>query len=368
MGIVKIVFLTQLVGVIRRNKILTFASLPNPFAPQTPIDLCHLLRWNNEANKFESSDDNLHKPFYFGDLNVTEGTKFTISCTAERPVKWYKDGEPIEKHFVRHGQEEFSYTARDNAREGPNGKIESTLEVSRAVLRHKGKYQCNINHENAHHLHVHPLPKHIESDGIVETFKSLDSADDHVDQRVRYEIPLEEDKPLATTMMMMMINLPNEVTESSRKPSPDFDSDYDEDKSLEKFVDQQSADNSFSLADYETTSRVLTTMNTPSLTNIPLHPTHATHSNHVAHTTHVIPSEVKTQTHHEQHVHKGSQKWYKKKMIRKSFAFRVSFVLDLNFYLLHCMVQFNWRRLSVEESFRLIFYLLLRADDVERDF
>jgi hypothetical protein len=229
---------------------------------------------------------------------------------------------------VRQNDEEFEYSIKDKTRDGPSEKHESTLSVTQAVLRHKGKYQCNINHENAHHLHVNPAPVAIESEE-----KLFESENDHEDQRMRYERPIENDNTVASTVMMTFVV--EEVTESPKPVSSYDNSDnyYDEDKSHEKLIDESLTTNegSFSASDYETTAKVLTTTSElpPRLTDLPfhstniniVHPTHATtHTNHhVAHTTHAIPSEVlNTQTHPDNHGHKGSQKMMiTKKMIRK---------------------------------------------------
>lgn len=261
----------------------------------------------------DESIDNLVSPVYFGDLNVTEGKQFWIRCQAEPPISWYKDEEPIENHLLRHSKEDFEYQIRESQRKGAKAKHESTLLVSRAYLRHKGKYQCNKNHEISHHLHVHAAPIEpsvIEREEVEQRFTPFESDNDHEDLRI-VERPMEDDKPIPMTM-----------TESPRLASPEFEStlEYDEEKSHEKFIEEPT--NAF---DTRSTSPAPTDATSPaitSFTNIPIHstnahPTHATtHTKHVAHTTHVVPSEVKTQIHPEIHRHKGSQK-DKKKMIRK---------------------------------------------------
>lgn len=253
---------------------------------------------------------------------MTVGKQFTIKCWAEPPVSWFKDGEPIEKHFVRHnGADEFTYTTRDHVREDLSGKVESTLSVTHAVLRHKGKYQCNVNHKGSHVLHVHPD----------ESFDAFEAENDHEEQRSSFESPLEDDKPVASTMMVFT-NLVSDYPKfepSGIEPLLDYD-----EKSHEKLTDDGfdsseleipiqvlAASTKISTSTTASTTTVATTTTTvtsstssPSLTNIPLHPTHA---NHVVHKTHEIPSEVKTQNHPEKHRHKGSQK--NEKMIRKSF-------------------------------------------------
>ena len=278
---------------------------------------------HKNAVKSKVSIDNLYSPLYIGDSNVTEGKHFSIRCWAEPPIAWFKDGEPIEKHFVRHnGVDEFTYTTRDHVREDQIGKVESTLSVSHAVLRHKGKYQCNVNHDNSHFINVHPAPRTaFEND---ESFDAFEAEDDHEEPRMSFEVPLEDDKPIASTMMIFT----KVVTEAAKIETSDIESilDYDEEKSHEKFIDEPTSIDDYESTEFESTVQVLatstkmttstttTTISTtsatsttpsPSLTNIPFHPTHA---NHVVHTTHVIPSEVKTQNHPEKHRHKGSQK------------------------------------------------------------
>lgn len=216
------------------------------------------------------------------------------------------------------------YTTSDHVRDDLSGKYESTLSVSRAVLRHKGKYQCNINHDNAHFLHVHPAPVSID-----ESFDAFEDENDHDDQRSNFEQlnendktinydqpkeydkqssfgfeqPIEDDKPIPTTMMTFT----RVVTESTKFVSSDIESilDYDDEKSHEKFIDEPTIFDGSGSLEYDSTVLVFTTTSSPSLTNIPFHSTHA---NHVLHTTHEVPSEVKTQNHPEKHRHKGSQK------------------------------------------------------------
>lgn len=240
---------------------------------------------------------------------MTEGKQFWISCRAEPPIHWFKDGEPIERHFVRHSDDEPTYSTRDFMGEEFKGKVESKLSVSRAVLRHKGKYQCNIKHENFHYLHIHQLPAKIESDENEESFSLFEPENDHEDHRMSFETSIDEARVVVSTAMSNL----DAVTFSPIL-------NYDDDMSHEKYVNEPSTFNGFDSPSYETTSQIIsTTTSSPaislpsltSLTNIPTHahPTHeTTHSNHVVHTTHVIPSEVKTQNHPEQHRHKGSQK------------------------------------------------------------
>lgn len=175
--------------------------------------------------KPQNAIDNLYSPFYFGDPNVTEGKQFWISCRAEPPIKWYKDGEPIEQNFLRMGKDEFEYMAKD--REGLHGKTESTLSVTKAVLRHKGKYQCNINHENSHYLNVHPARQLRESE---ENFPALEVDDDHEDMRTSFE-------PSFASIPATKAFPPTEIT----KFDTAFESnlEYDDEKSREKFEEQR---------------------------------------------------------------------------------------------------------------------------------
>lgn len=157
------------------------------------------------------------------------------------------------------------------------------------MLRHKGKYQCNINHENSHVLYVHQAPVLVESEEVDEGFAAFTAEDDHEEERTRFERPLER------TTSSVLATYINEMTESPRFSSPDFETveesvlDYDDGDSREKYIEEP------------TVPILVTTTSSPSLTNIPLHPTHA---NHVVHE---VPSEVKTQNHPETHRHKGSQ-------------------------------------------------------------
>jgi hypothetical protein len=264
-------------------------------------------------SKTEASIDNLYSPLYYGDESVLEGKQFLITCLAEKPISWYKDGEPIESGFVRQGDEEFTYTTRLNEKDDLKGKIESTLSVSHAVLRHKGKYQCNIKHENAHILQVHPAPLALES----EEFGRFESVDDHDEMRVSFE----ESDPVASTITMVSVR-------STKRPTRLELDDYT-DKSHETIANEPSIFDDSDNQDY-TSTWVLSTSTSASiisLTNSPSHatkvnPTHATtHTTHAVHTTHVIPSEVKLQDHHSKH-NKGSKNKKEERKIReKSYYF-----------------------------------------------
>lgn len=197
-------------------------------------------------------------------------------------------------------------------------KVESKLSVSHAVLRHKGKYQCNVNHNNAHYLHVHPAPSVMESEEISESFAPFESENDHEDHRVSFERRSEDEMRIPSTLMSFTIDAtatPDAEFSPDTEPLPD----YDEDKSHENFVDEPTTFDDLNSPPYETTPRMsVTSTSLPitSLTDIPFHPTkvyptHETaHSNYVVHSTHVIPSEVKMQDQLDKI--KGSQK--RKKM------------------------------------------------------
>lgn len=160
---------------------------------------------------------------------MTEGKPFLIQCRAEGPISWFKDGEPIENHRARHGRENFTYFVHDIVLENLKGKIDSTLTVSKAVLRHKGKYQCNIRHENSHYLHVHRAPHVMDEEQRFTS--SLESDDDHEEQRMRFENPLEGDIAMPSTMMR---HTTPTVTQSTPffKPAPEYDFEMSNEKTL----------------------------------------------------------------------------------------------------------------------------------------
>lgn len=255
---------------------------------------------------------------------------------------------------MRHGKEEFTYTTRDNRREDLNGKVESKLSVSRAILRHKGKYQCNINHTNAHFLHVHKSTVIRDESG--EKLLPFDSEDDHKDLR------MEIDKPIASTMMTMSFD----VTKAPVLEYSERESFAESDDSPESYADQTTSYGGFLPSDYETTSLVLTTTSFPALlttTNTPPytttqahhHPTHATiPTDHMVHTTHEIPSEVKSQNHLDKHRHKGSQNDTENDS--KKLFFRL-FVVSPDFF--HFMLFFlsvTSSPIGCKKSFRFIVY------------
>jgi hypothetical protein len=222
---------------------------------------------------------------------VHEGKQFWIKCRAEKPIKWYKDGEPIETGFIRQGDEEFTYSTRINERDDLKGKVESTLNVSHAVLRHRGKYQCNINHESAHILHVSELPvsQTDDTEHNIKNIGTFETNDDH-------EESLEEDRPAASTMMHS-----SDVTHSyksvvrNESPENSHDSDDAEDYKNEEFSTKSS----------ETTSE--TVLPVLSFTNSPIPTTHETIQFNNA----IQPSEGKKQDHLDKHP-KGSQNTRKK--------------------------------------------------------
>lgn len=186
-----------------------------------------------------------------------------------------------------------------------------------------GKYNCNINHKNSHFLRVHPAPPAIERFSPDER-DLFESEDDH--EYGRFEPPLEEDRAVASTMLLVT----NAATQSTLEVQQ-FDPEYNDEKShedlIEAPIDKQASSNEFnspnaylppdesnfdfSPQDPTTTTQLPTTPmpspEMPSFTNIPLHPTHVTtHTNHAVHSTHAVPSEVQTQNHREIHRDKGS--------------------------------------------------------------
>jgi hypothetical protein len=235
--------------------------------------------------------DNLYAPIYIGDPNVTEGKQFRIICRSEKPIKWFKDGEPIENHFIRHrNEDEFSYIIRDNESEDSNGKVDSTLTVTRAVLRHKGRYQCNINHKNSHFLNVHPSAQTSDnSEEQEDTFATFESENDHEDQRERFDIPIE-----MTTVESFVEKVPMSTFLPNRAESiPSFE----DEKSHENFAEETTYEDS-SDTSYIPSTILISTL--PSFTKPLIHSTHAT--------THSTSEVVLTQTHHlEKHHSKGSQ-------------------------------------------------------------
>lgn len=85
---------------------------------------------------------NHHFPIYTGDVKVKEGGKFSVTCTVHKsPITWYKDKEPIE--------------SQDLFNSHKNGSAYwSTLTISGAQLRHKGKYQCTLDFPTSHYVNV----------------------------------------------------------------------------------------------------------------------------------------------------------------------------------------------------------------------
>ncbi|CRL08187.1 CLUMA_CG021019, isoform A [Clunio marinus] len=255
--------------------------------------------------------DNLYSPIYYGDSNVMEGEKFWISCTAEPPISWYKDGEPIEEHFARHiDKDKFTFTTRDHMRANLNGKMESTLTVSRAVIRHKGKYQCNINHDNSYYLHVHPAR--------VIVGNTFEADNDHTDDRISFE-PFTKDRTMSTTMLSFAVD--EVLTESSNnniKSDIETILDEAEEKSREKLVEASRALNELNYNRYDSTSHLILTSTTsasPVLSvtqSIPLpstirnsSPHMTTHTSVVVHTTRAKASEVEIKGHHAKQDHEG---------------------------------------------------------------
>lgn len=255
----------------------------------------HIFQATHSNSKY--AIDNLYAPLYFGDPNVTEGKQFRIICRSEKPIQWFKDGEPIENHFIRHrNEDEFSYNIRDNESEDSNGKVDSTLTVSRAVLRHKGRYQCNINHKNSHFLNVHPSAQTSDNSEEHEDTKGsafFEPENDHEDQREKYDPPFEMDRSSSTVESFIKT-----VTESTLLPNNvDLIQTFEE--SHENFEKPASSEDSSDSFQY-TSTIIVTTL--PSFTNPSIQTT--THA-----TTHSTASEVVfTKNHLEKHHSKGSQK------------------------------------------------------------
>lgn len=276
---------------------------------------------------------------------MTEGKPFWIRCKAEPPINWFKDGERIEKHLIRHGNENFTYSVKDLVLEDLKKKIESTLTISKAALRHKGKYQCNVNYNSSYFVHVHPAPTVMDEEMFIS---NLGPDEDHEEERMRFETPIESDKAMPSTMMRFTTPPVTQSTQDFVESLPDFDFEtplseemtredqnevvYEEsidERIREEIIEKKNfpQENFITFPEQpDITDDVLSTaFSSPeitSLTNIPHHMRWmvTTHSYHVVHTTHAIPSEVQTQNHPDKHRHKGSQK-NDEEMIRKSFFF-----------------------------------------------
>lgn len=236
-----------------------------------------------------------------------EGKQFWITCQAEKPIKWHKDGDPIDFVFVRQGDEEFTYSTRLNERDDLKGKVESTLNVSHAVLRHRGRYQCNTNHESAHVLHVEPTPVSLK-DESEKRFHPFDADDDHDDFSPSFEDSLDDDSPAASTMMHSIA-----ATQSTKIFNVDNDDKSHENPS---FTDE-SEDYESEVVQTTMTSTTTTESTSPpiSFTNSPIPTTkaHSTHANiQTNNAIHTLPSEVEKQDHLDKHP-KGSQKHEKRK-------------------------------------------------------
>lgn len=201
--------------------------------------------------------DNLYSVIYVGDSNVTVGKPFRIQCLSKVPIEWHKDGRPIQEHFVRHSKDEFNYEQHDVSKD--NDMIESTLSVNHALLRHSGKYKCNIHHQNSHVLYVNENAEMIE----VSVFEKDDDddEDDHLEVRVSFEPPVVEDELIKSTMMIFV-----EETEPNRiNLDMEEEIDYDE-MSSETSVEEKT-----------TLSSIMSSTVIPSTTSsIPLlkHPKH----------------------------------------------------------------------------------------------
>lgn len=175
-----------------------------------------------------------------GDSNVTIGKPFRIQCLSKVPIEWHKDGKPIEEHFVRHSKKEFNYVRLDVSKD--NDMIESTLSVNHALLRHSGKYKCNIHHLNSHMLYVNRNTESIEMSVFDD---NENEEEDHLEVRVSFEQPVGEDNELKSTMMIFV----EEISEpNNRNLETDGGMDYD---SMYSEIEEKVTD--------ETTTRQLTT-------------------------------------------------------------------------------------------------------------
>lgn len=86
---------------------------------------------------------NHHFPLYVGDGKVKEHGKFTITCVVQKgPIEWHKDRVPIES-------QDLLRTIYQNGSE-----YWSTLTISGATLRHKGKYHCIHDNKTSHFVDV----------------------------------------------------------------------------------------------------------------------------------------------------------------------------------------------------------------------
>lgn len=159
--------------------------------------------------------DNLYSVIYVGDSNVTVGKAFHIQCLSKVPIEWHKDERPIQEHFVRHSKDEFNYEQHDVSKD--NDMIESTLSVNHALLRHSGKYKCNIRHQNSHVLYVNENTESIE----MSVFEKHDE-DDHLEVRVSYEPPVQDNELVKSTMMIFL----EEITETNGLNFDDYEGIY----------------------------------------------------------------------------------------------------------------------------------------------
>lgn len=159
--------------------------------------------------------DNLYSVIYVGDSNVTVGKAFHIQCLSKVPIEWHKDERPIQEHFVRHSKDEFNYEQHDVSKD--NDMIESTLSVNHALLRHSGKYKCNIHHQNSHVLYVNENTESIE----MSVFEKHDE-DDHLEVRVSYEPPVQDNELVKSTMMIFV----EEITETNGLNFDDYEGIY----------------------------------------------------------------------------------------------------------------------------------------------
>ena len=185
-----------------------------------------------------------------------------------------------------------------------NGKVESTLTVTKAVLRHKGRYQCNINHKNAHFLNVHPSAQTFQSSKDFEADEKktyFDSENDHQDLRERFQKPTVENKAFAPHEKIIKTFTTPSSSQNYIESFPLFD----DEKSHEKIEDESTTIYNY-YSDSSENPQTSTTIKMS--TNISLYNVSLFNTTHA--TFHLTkPSEVTfTQIHLEKHHSKGSQK------------------------------------------------------------
>jgi hypothetical protein len=198
---------------------------------------------------------------YVGDSNVTVGKPFKIQCLSKVPIDWHKDDQLLQDHdFMRHSKDEFGYVKSDVTKE--NDMAESTLSVNHALLRHSGKYKCNIKHKNSHALYVNENDKPIEI--------SVDD-EDHLEVRVSFEPPIEEKKyELKSTMMIFMDDFSDSNSdEEHREPSTGYSKMTTSSSSTEPTTTVSKFDAEMTSLAASATNAILTTTQLPATVQPP---------------------------------------------------------------------------------------------------